>query len=116
VSDFDLSGLDRLAADLTGAGNAIIPFAVRAAKGTAFNVKKDWNAALYRQGHAKWTGYDITYDVTVKGADVDAEIGAQLGKLQSGIVRLLEFGTPTPRRTAAARARCRRTKATSFTA
>jgi hypothetical protein len=43
---FDLSGLDRLAADLNGAGNAVIPFAVKALAVTSMNVKKTWQGKV----------------------------------------------------------------------
>jgi hypothetical protein len=94
AADFDLSGLDKLTADLLMAGVTVVPFVNKAIQVTSRNVKDDWNKNLYRAGHAKRTGYSITYDVTLRAGEVSSEIGAVRGSgRQAYITRLLEFGS-----------------------
>jgi hypothetical protein len=66
----------------------------KAVEVNAFKIKTTWNSKLYREGHAKRTGYSITYDVTTREGDVEAEIGAVTGSgRQAYITRLLEYGS-----------------------
>jgi hypothetical protein len=93
-ADFDTSGLDRLAADLSkvpGATDKTVPVALER---TARRVKDDWNESLYRDGHANRTGRSITYDLLLARHEFSAEIGAVRGSgKQAYITRLLEYGS-----------------------
>jgi hypothetical protein len=118
VSDFDLSGLDRLAADLRGAGNAIIPFAVKALAVTANNVKKTWRGKVSgKPSGLPGLAGAVSYDVKASGADIEAEIGYDKNRYQGPLGNISEFGSPThPRPAGTAPPRCRRTPPTSSTA
>lgn len=93
-TSFDTSGLDRLAADIGAAALGVAPLLEKALGMTSKRVKDDWNGKLYSDGHARLTGRSISYDVTVSGPTISAEIGAKRGEgRQAGIVRLLENGS-----------------------
>jgi hypothetical protein len=96
VSDgFDLSGLDRLAADLTGAGNAILPFAATALGRTSMNVKKTWRGKVSGARGMPGLAAAVSYDVTTSGGAVEAEIGYDKSRYQGPLGNISEYGSPT---------------------
>lgn len=90
----DTSDLTRLAASFKAVPEVAIPFVNKAMQVNARKIKDSWNRKLFRDGHAKRTGYSITYDITVRRGDVEAQIGAVTGSgRQAYITRLLEYGS-----------------------
>jgi hypothetical protein len=92
---FDLSGLDRLAADLNGAGNAVIPFAVKALAVTSMNVKKTWQGKVSGAPGMPGLAGAVSYDVKTVGASIEAEIGYDKNRYQGPLGNISEFGSPT---------------------
>jgi len=95
---FDFSALDALSAGLGDIPQATGKAVRTAIERTARSVKDEWNKNLYKDGHAKFTGRAITYDIegsaAATGSNLTAEIGAVKGSgRQAGVVVLLEFGS-----------------------
>lgn len=96
--NIDFSEINQLAADLgtvpANAGRHIR----QAVEISARNVKKAWADKLEGEPHAPHASRSITYDLATFsgfGASVlQAEIGAERGRLQAPIVTVLEFGAP----------------------
>jgi hypothetical protein len=91
----DVSGFDRLEADLRGAGNAVIPFAVKALAVTANNVKKTWRGKVSGAVGLPGLANAVSYDVKASGADIEAEIGYDKNRYQGPLGNISEFGSPT---------------------
>ena len=94
---FDFSELNTLAADIAGeiprSGKAFR----QAVEVSARNVKDAWADKLRGEAYVPHAPRSITYDVKATPGDVstiEAEIGAERGRLQAPIVTVLEFGAP----------------------
>lgn len=92
---FDLSGLDRLAADLNGAGNAVLPFTATALGRTSMNVKKTWQGKVSGAPGMPGLAAAVSYDVKTTGGIVEAEIGYDKNRYQGPLGNISEFGSPT---------------------
>lgn len=81
--DFDFSGLNTLAADLSKIPLTTPKNVAAAIERTAFSINRDWTAEAKRSNrkHAKRYAYSVDYDlaVTEKG-EIVAEIGPNLGE------------------------------------
>jgi hypothetical protein len=91
----DLSGFDRLQADLNGVGREVIPFAVKALAVTANNVKKTWRGKVSGAAGLPGLAGALSYDVKAAGAHIEAEIGYDKDRYQGPLGNISEFGSPT---------------------
>lgn len=90
----DFSELDKLAADLGHAEGEIDKPLKSALAFAAQNVKKDAQTAVFGDQFFKGAGSAISYDVTVKSGEVDAEVGYDKGRGGGALGNLREFGAP----------------------
>lgn len=95
TAEFDLSGLDRLTADLAAVGVEALPFVRQAIQGTALGVKKSWQAKVTGSRGLTGLANAVTYDTEVKGGTVTAEIGYDKSRPQGPLGNISEFGSPT---------------------
>ena len=95
--EFDFTEINRLAADL-GNQPALTGKKLRQAfEVTARHIKDDWAKKLEGEGRVPHAPRSITYDIIATPGSVskiEAEIGAESGRLQASIVTVLEFGAP----------------------
>lgn len=91
---YDFSDLNRLAADLGTAQGEIEKPLKSALAFAAQNVKKDAQSAVFADRFFKGAGAAISYDVTVKAHEVDAEIGYDKSRAGGALGNLREFGAP----------------------
>ena len=82
MTDFeiDASELNRLALDLSRAGDDLVGKVRPVVSKAALNVKTDWNAALLASEHFKAAGGTVNYDLTRRVGDVEAEVGQDLDR------------------------------------
>lgn len=96
--DFDFSELDRLAAQIDAAPAVAGTYIRRALEVSARHVKDKWAEKLEGEPRMPHAHRSITYDVkTFQGFGVsilEAEIGAETGRLQAPLVVINEFGAP----------------------
>jgi len=94
---FDFAQINTLAADL-GTQPALTGRKLRQAiEVTARHVKDEWAKKLEGGNGVPHAPRSITYDVKATPGNVstiEAEIGAETGRLQAPIVTVLEFGAP----------------------
>lgn len=90
----DDSDIYALAADLSGTGKDVIPFAYKAVQVTANNIKKTWAAKVAGSIGLEGLARTIDYDVHMHVADVEAEIGYDKDRGgQAPLGNVSEFGT-----------------------
>lgn len=84
------NGLNRLAAELAHAAD-IAPEDVRKVvqKG-ALNIKNDWRSRWAGLKHLPAVPYSITYDTTITGFHIEAQIGPEHGRNQANMAHFLE--------------------------
>lgn len=92
AADFDFSEIDKLAADITDAADAL-PNIKKAVSVTAFKVKESWRDRLKGSDTLPALPYAINYDVKVAGDSVEAEIGFDKSKKQGALGNISEFGS-----------------------
>jgi len=94
---FDFSEINQLAADL-GKQPALTGKKLRqAVEVTARHVKDAWAKKLEGEPRLPHAPRSITYDIKATPGDIstiEAEIGAERGRLQAPIVTVIEFGAP----------------------
>lgn len=93
--EVDLSELNMLAADLSGAGTRVRPLVRKALQVTAHKIRDDWRANAgvdAPQGFVKSYPSSITYDTRELAGSVEAEIGPEVGRA-GGTAGFLEEGT-----------------------
>jgi hypothetical protein len=93
AADFDLTGLDKLTADLLGAGVEALPFVRQAVQGTALGVKKSWQGKVSGSRGLGGLARTVSYDTEIKGGAVTAEIGYDKGRGQGPLGNISEFGS-----------------------
>ena len=77
----DFSELMSLAADLTGAGDNVGKYVVKALKVTSIDLRKDWaQGAEISGGYPEAYGAAIDFDITFEPGAIVSEIGPTLGK------------------------------------
>lgn len=59
----------------------------------AYNIKKDWKDRWSGHAHIPALPRAITYDLTVRARDSEAEIGPDKAKRQGPLGNIIEFGT-----------------------
>lgn len=74
----DFSELRGLAADLSEAPNAVVPFARKAIQVTSQNIKDSWRKKASRRGLERYAA-DITYETEIKSRSVEGVIGPTIG-------------------------------------
>lgn len=98
AADFDFSDVLKLAADLQDAPAKAGENISKAVTVTARKVKDGWrkklSASEYFAGGARAISYDVTGGNAVRGSEISAEIGAELGGAGS-LVGINEYGSPT---------------------
>lgn len=112
MAEFDLSGLDQLAADLGDAPKNAGPNIYKAFTVTSAKIKKTWQQKLSGTPDVPFGPLTITYDIETAvtgplgvalralgvepggGNQISSSIGAQTGRKQAPIVTVLEFGSP----------------------
>jgi len=92
-AEFDLSGLDKLTADLLEVGVEVVPFATKAVAVTALNVKKTWQGKVAGSVGLSGLARALSYDVHAKGGAVEAEIGYDKSRPQGPLGNISEFGS-----------------------
>lgn len=94
----DFSEINSLVADLGEIADGVGPNVRKAVEVTARNVKDAWAEKLTGENGVPHAPRAITYDITgTPGLDksvIEAEIGAERGRLQAPIVTVLEYGAP----------------------
>ena len=91
-----MSDLSRLSADLKAAGTRAGVDATAVVKRGALNVKRGWaqNVRITSGGHLARLPYTISYDVTVSGGFVTAEVGPDKGRGgQANLGAIDEYGS-----------------------
>lgn len=92
----DMTQVKALAADLGEVGARLRPVMRATISKGALNIKNAAKQAIIDQSRGifvKQYPYSITYDVTVTGNTVTAEIGPDKDKPQGALGNLLEYGT-----------------------
>lgn len=92
MADFDFSDLDRLAADLGDAADAL-PNVKKAVQVTAFKVKTAWRTKLGGSSTLPGLPAALSYDVEADSGSVDAEIGFDKSKFQGPLGVFSEYGS-----------------------
>ncbi|MHB9004003.1 MAG: hypothetical protein ACYC6C_08050 [Coriobacteriia bacterium] len=94
----DFSEISTLVADLGQIAGDAGPNVRKAVEVTARNVKDAWAEKLQGENGVPHAPRSITYDIKgTPGAGksvIEAEIGAEQGRLQAPIVTVLEYGAP----------------------
>jgi len=97
-ADFDFSEVLKLAADLDEVPETAGENVRKAVTVTARNVKDGWRKKLSGSQTLPGTPRAISYDVrggnAIRGSEISAEIGADLGG-QGSLVWVDEYGSPT---------------------
>lgn len=96
--EYDFSELDQLSAQLEDAPVVAGPYIRKAVEFSALGLKKLWAGKLSGEQGLPHAPRAITYDIYVfQGFGVsviEAEVGAERGRLQAPIVTVIEFGSP----------------------
>ena len=95
--DFDFSELDKLAVDLGKVPDDAGKKIRQAVEVTSRHIKDSWAEKLTGENGVPHAPRSITYDITATAgavSQIEAEIGAERGRLQAPIVTVLEFGAP----------------------
>ncbi|MFN4000870.1 hypothetical protein [Microcella sp.] len=96
--EFDFSQLDQMSANLDDAPTVAGPYLRKAVEVSARTLKDKWAAKLEGEPRMKHAHRSITYDISVfRGFGVsilEAEVGAERGRLQAPLVVINEFGAP----------------------
>lgn len=88
----DASELDRLAEDFRALPKSFMPKVEKVTSRGALNIKRDW--AHRWEGHSsiRHLPRSLNYDIATHGATVEAEIGADPGRMQGTLAHIIEFG------------------------
>jgi hypothetical protein len=93
--EFDFSDINKLAADLSNVAKNAGPKIRKAVEVSARNVKEDWRKPLQGSGSVPGGAASISYDIkggnAIRGSEITAEIGPELGGAGS-LVSALEDG------------------------
>ena len=93
--EFDFSEIDKLAADLGDVPKNAGKFIRKAVEVSARHVKDDWRKPLEGSqsvpGGARTISYDLTGGEAIRGSEITAEIGPEIGGIGS-VVSALEDG------------------------
>ena len=95
MTDFeiDASELNRLALDLSRAGDDLVGKVRPVVSKAALNVKTDWNAALKASKHFKGVAGSVTYDLTGRVGDVEAQVGPDPDRRKAAhLANIAHFG------------------------
>ncbi len=87
------NGLKGLIADLQHAAAKCPEETRKVAQKGALNVKTDWRRHWSGLAHAPALPLSITYDTSVHGMTVGAEIGPEHDRRQAPLANLLEYGS-----------------------
>jgi hypothetical protein len=94
----DFSALDKLAADLGEVPKNAGDNVRKATEVSARKVKDEWRSKLrgarYLPAASRAISYDIKGGRGIRGSQIEAEIGANLGG-QGSLVGIVEYGSPT---------------------
>lgn len=91
----DNSEIDKLAVDIAGAGvRATVRMVPVVTKG-ALNIKTEARELAPHGPRTRAYPHSITYDVNIRGASIEAEIGPDKGLPQGPLGNILEYGTAT---------------------
>lgn len=95
---FDFSEISKLAADIGRVQDDAGPKIRKAVEVTSRNIKDAWADKLRGENGVPHAPRAITYDIKATPgktvSNIEAEIGAQRGRLQAPIVTVIEFGAP----------------------
>jgi hypothetical protein len=94
----DFSALDKLAADLGEVPKNAGENVRKATEVSARKVKDEWRGKLrgarYLPAASRAINYDLKGGNAIRGSQIEAEIGADLGG-QGSLVGIVEYGSPT---------------------
>jgi hypothetical protein len=88
-----VTGLTELTEDLEYARDHVLEETRKVVKRGANNIKKDAKERWSNLAHAPALPRAISYDVTVSGSTISAEIGPDKEKRQGALGNLLEYGS-----------------------
>jgi hypothetical protein len=89
----DISQLTALAADLRKHSRETPSKLVPVVSKGALNIKNQWRATWAGLSHLPALAAAVTYDVTVRASEIEAEIGPDKGRAQGPLGNIAEFGT-----------------------
>lgn len=96
--DFDFTDLTRLGADVGDIPREAAPLLRKAIEVSGFNVRDSWRDRLKGSPTIPAGGASITYDIKggqgIRGSQLEAEIGPELGRPAASLVGITEVGAP----------------------
>lgn len=93
MSDFEVSGLDELVADLRDAPGKAQRKVDAVVKKGAVNIRDDARRLISGLRHAPLYPQSISFDADWKGSTYEAEIGPDKDRPQGALGNLLEYGS-----------------------
>lgn len=93
MTEFDMSEVNRLAADLGKIAGKSVPPLIAAVEKSAASIEQAMRSDAGGHAHAPYFPSSITHDVKVRVGGIEAEIGPDKGLRQGALGNILYFGT-----------------------